>query len=183
IAAAASATVAPVPPDVIAYGRQIATFKGANFLYEGEGLNSSSAVSESEGGVRNFHVSGKVEASTEVHDMRLQRLLAHVSALMHPDPHSVLVVGFGSGVTAGSFVLHPGIKRIVICEIEPLIPEVVATYFSRENSNVAHDPRVQIVYDDARHFILKTKEKFDVLTPDPIHPWVKGAATLYTKEY
>ena len=42
---------------------------------------------------------------------------------------------------------------------------------------------MQIVYDDARHFILTTKEKFDVITSDPIHPWVKGAATLYTKEY
>ena len=38
-----------------------------------------------------------------------------------------------------------------------------------------HDPRVQIVYDDARHFILTTHEKFDIITSDPIHPWVKGA--------
>ncbi|HKC56047.1 MAG TPA: fused MFS/spermidine synthase, partial [Vicinamibacterales bacterium] len=183
IAVAAAASVAPIPPEVIAYGRQIATFKGASFLYEGEGLNSSIAVSESEGGVRNFHVSGKVEASTEVHDMRLQRLLGHMSALMHPDPKSVLVVGFGAGVTAGSFVLHPGVKRIVICEIEPLIPRMVAPYFSKENYDVANDPRVQIVYDDARHYILTTGEKFDVITSDPIHPWVKGAASLYTKEY
>jgi spermidine synthase len=183
IAVAAAASVAPVPPDVIAYGRQIATFKGANFLYQGEGLNSSIAVSESEGGVRNFHVSGKVEASTEVHDMRLQRLLGHMSALMHPDPKSVLIVGFGAGVTAGSFVLHPGVKRIVICEIEPLIPRMVAPYFSKENYDVVQDPRVEIVYDDARHYILTTDEKFDVITSDPIHPWVKGAASLYTKEY
>jgi spermidine synthase len=183
IASLAAASIAPVPPDVIAYGRQIATFKGANYLYEGEGLNSSIAVSESEGGIRNFHVSGKVEASTEVHDMRLQRMLGHISALMHPDPHSVLVVGFGAGVTAGSFVLHPGIKRIVICEIEPLIPRMVAPYFSKENNDVVHDPRVEIVYDDARHYILTTNEKFDIITSDPIHPWVKGAASLYTKEY
>jgi len=183
IAAAAAASVAPVPPDVVAYGRQIATFKGASYLYEGEGLNSSIAVSESEGGIRNFHVSGKVEASTEVHDMRLQRMLGHISALMHPDPHSVLIVGFGAGVTAGSFVLHPGIKRIVICEIEPLIPRMVAPFFSKENYDVVHDPRVEIVYDDARHYILTANEKFDIITSDPIHPWVKGAASLYTKEY
>ena len=181
--ALAVTSVAPVPPDLIAYGRQIATFRARSYLYRGEGLNSSIAVSESEGGIRNFHVSGKVEASTEVHDMRLQRLLGHMSALMHPEPHSVLIVGFGAGVTAGSFVLHPSVERIVICEIEPLIPRMVAPFFSKENNDVLHDPRVEIVYDDARHYILTTNEKFDVITSDPIHPWVKGAASLYTKEY
>ncbi len=185
VAVLAVTTVGPVPPALIAYGRQIAspTSQATSYLYTGEGLNSSIAVSEQEGGIRNFHVSGKVEASSEVHDMRLQRLLGHMSALMHPNPRTVLVVGFGAGVTAGSFVLHPSVERIVICEIEPLIPEVVSRYFSTENYDVLHDPRVEVVYDDARHFILTTREKFDVITSDPIHPWVKGAASLYTKEY
>ena len=53
----------------------------------------------------------------------------------------------------------------------------------RENFDVLEDPRVEVVYDDARHFVLTTDEKFDVITRDPIHPWVKGSATLYTKEY
>jgi spermidine synthase len=110
-------------------------------------------------------------------------MLGHLSALLHRRPRSVLVVGCGAGVTAGSFVPHPEVERIVICEIEPLIPQVVATFFAQENYDVVHDPRVEVVYDDARHFILTTPEKFDVITSDPIHPWVKGAATLYTKEY
>ncbi len=55
-----------------------------------------------------FHVSGKVEASTEPYDMRLQRMLGHLPALFHPNPHSVLIVGFGAGVTAGTFVLVSG---------------------------------------------------------------------------
>src|SRR5204863_490094 len=59
----------------------------------------------------------------------------------------------------------------------------IAPYFSNENYNVVNDPRVEIVYDDARHFILTTNEKFDIITSDPIHPWVKGAAALYTKEH
>jgi spermidine synthase len=48
---------------------------------------------------------------------------------------------------------------------------------------VLDDPRVEIVYDDARHYVLTTQEKFDIITSDPIHPWVKGSATLYTREY
>jgi spermidine synthase len=67
--------------------------------------------------------------------------------------------------------------------MEPLIPPVATQYFGKENYNVMHDPRVRIIYDDARHFVLTTNEKFDIITSDPIHPWVKGSATLYSKEY
>ena len=48
---------------------------------------------------------------------------------------------------------------------------------------VVHDPRARIFYDDARHFVLTTPSKFDIITSDPIHPWVKGSATLYSREY
>src|SRR5213079_1623093 len=117
-------------------------------IYVGEGMNASVAVTELDSGTRNFHVGGKVEASTEPQDMRLQRMLGHLPALFHPRPRSVLVVGCGAGVTAGSFVTHPGVERVVICEIEPLIPRHVAPFFASENYSVVRDPRVQIVHDD-----------------------------------
>jgi spermidine synthase len=177
-------SVPPTSGDLIAHGRYLATRTGGDeILYLGEGVNASVAVSLHSGTVLSFHVSGKVEASSLPQDMRLQRMLGHIPALVHPKPKSVLVVGCGAGVTAGSFIVHPDVDRIVICEIEPLIPQVVAKYFGAENYDVVNDKRVQIVYDDARHFIHTTKEKFDIITSDPIHPWVKGAATLYTQEY
>src|SRR5262249_25433282 len=92
-------------------------------------------------------------------------------------------VGFGAGVTAGMFLPHVEVKRIVICEIEPLIPQKIGPLFEAQNLGVATDPITQIVYDDARHFVATTPEKFDIITSDSIHPWVKGAASLYTQEY
>jgi spermidine synthase len=178
------AQVPGVPGELIAYGRNLPSETGkATILYQGEGMNSSVAVSMLLDGTRNFHVSGKVEASSEPQDMRLQKMLGHIPAVLHPKPRSVLVVGCGAGVTAGSFLAHPEVERVVICEIEPLIPQVVVTHFSQENYGVVDDPRVTVVFDDARHYILTTKESFDVITSDPIHPWMKGAATLYTQEY
>ena len=178
------ATVSEVPWLAIAYGRRMSlqTSPGKP-LYIGEGRNSSVVVSRLDGGQIYFHVSGKVEASTEPYDMRLQRMLGHIPALIHEKPKSVLVVGFGAGVTAGTFVVHPDVENITICEIEPLIPQASSKYFATENHNVFHDPRTHMVYDDARHFVLTTKDKFDIITSDPIHPWVKGTATLYSKEY
>jgi spermidine synthase len=95
----------------------------------------------------------------------------------------VLVVGFGAGVTAGSFTRYPGLEKLVICEIEPLNPKLVGPQFSRENYDVLNSPRTQTVYDDGRHYVLTTGDTFDIITSDPIHPWVKGNAALYTKEY
>ncbi len=176
--------VPETPPGLIAYGRNLPTWTDPPaYRYVGEGMHASIAVSEFMDGTRNFHVSGKVVASSEPQDMRLQRMLGHVPALIHPHPKTVLVVGCGAGVTAGSFVLHPEIERIVICEIEPLIPPAAAKYFDVENDFVLDDPRVEVVNDDARHYILTTGEKFDIITSDPIHPWVKGAAALYSQEY
>jgi len=176
-------TIPEVPPLLVAFGRAVRVVGSPAVLYVGEGVTSSVAVSEVDSGARSFSVSGRVEASSEPEDMRVERMLAYLPALLHPKPRSVLVVGFGAGVTAGSFVPDPNVERIVICEIEPLIPQRVAPYFEEQNHAVLSDPRVHLVIDDARHYILTTSEKFDIITSDPIHPWVKGSATLYTREY
>jgi spermidine synthase len=174
-----------VPGELIAYGRRIATTMGeADVLYAAEGRNTSIAVTrwKADGAIQ-FHVAGKVEASTESYDMRLQRMLGALPALIHGDPKSVLIVGFGGGVTAGSFTRYPGVSRIVICELEPLIPPASTRYFAAQNYHVMSDPRTRIVYDDARHYVAATAETFDIITSDPIHPFVKGSAALYSKEY
>jgi spermidine synthase len=174
-----------IPGELVAYGRNMPTRLGeSEMLYVGEGMNNSVAVSKNYStGVRNFHISGKIEASSEPQDMRLQRMLGHIPALVHQNPRSVLIVGCGAGVTAGTFTITPGVTNITICEMEPLVPHISATYFSAENFGVVTDPRTKIIFDDARHYIFTTHDKFDIITSDPIHPWVKGSATLYTKEY
>jgi spermidine synthase len=162
----------------------------------GEGMNVTVAVTQSNRyHTRSFHGSGKVQASSDPTDMRLQRMLGHIPALVHKNPKSVLVVACGAGVTAGSFIPHPEVEEIVICDIEPLVPTYVAPFFKKENFNVcgpenvrsAKNPsgRVQIVFDDGRHYIntLPKEKKFDIITSDPIDPWAKGTAALNSIEY
>lgn len=186
-----AATVGAVPWQAIAYGRRVAPIlRGLDQandaetvpVFVGEGINSSVVIAQ-RGDQKFFYVSGKSEASSAVLDMRLQRMMGHLPALVNASPQSVLVVGFGAGVTSGSFVPYPNVRSIVICELEPLIPPASDQFFGQENNHVLRDPRTRVVYDDARHYILITPEKFDVITTDPIHPWVKGTSTLYSREY
>ncbi|HKS05786.1 MAG TPA: fused MFS/spermidine synthase [Gemmatimonadaceae bacterium] len=181
-----AAGVNKVPPILVGYGRFAARRYNdhGDFIFTGEGMNSSMTVSQLGNGVLNYHNAGKVQASSEPQDMRLQRMLGHMATLLPAQaPKSVLVIGCGAGVTAGSVSIDPRLEREVIAEIEPLVPSVVSTYFAEHNFNVIANPKVKVQIDDARHYLQTTGETFDAITSDPFDPWVKGAASLYTKEF
>ena len=177
-------SVRPLPGLLVAYGRYAATRVGqADIIYTGEGLNASVAVSQLSNGVLNYHNAGKVQASSEPQDMRLQRMLGHLTTLIPSTPKTVVVIGCGAGVTAGAVSIDPAVEHETIAEIEPLVPRVVSTYFAEHNFDVVRNPKVRVHIDDARNFLQTTDEKFDAVTSDPLDPWVKGAAMLYTKEF
>lgn len=179
-------TVIPVPALLVGYGRYAVTYTGyddIDFLFVGEGMNSSLAVSELSNGDRNYHNAGKVQASSEPQDMRLQRMLGHLTTLIPTQARSVLVIGCGAGVTAGAVSIDPAVTDLTIVEIEPLVPKVVSALFGEYNFHVVDNPKTTVVIDDARHFLLTTDRKFDAITSDPFDPWVKGAAALYTAEF
>lgn len=176
--------VKEVPGILVAYGRYAASRVGqADIIYMGEGWNASVAVSRLSNGVLNYHNAGKVQASSEPQDMRLQRMLGHLTTLIPAQSKSVLVIGCGAGVTAGAVSIDPAVEKLTIAEIEPLVPKVVSKYFAEHNFSVVTNPKTRVVLDDARHYLLTTDETFDAITSDPLDPWVKGAAMLYSREF
>src|SRR5499427_4968915 len=174
-----------IPDVMIAYGRyaNMRVSDSAQYIYTGEGMTASVAVSKLSDGVLNYHNAGKVQAASEPQDMRLQRMLGHMTTLIPPDAKRVVVIGCGAGVTAGAVSVDPVVTNETIAEIEPLVPKVVSEYFGEHNFNVVKNPKVHVSIDDGRHYVMTSKEKFDAITSDPLDPWVKGAAMLYTREF
>ena len=171
-----------VPGELIAYGRRMAISSG-RVIDTAEGRNSSVAITQVSDGATEIDVNGHVEATTEPYDMKLQRMVGHLPGILHPNPKSVLGIGFGAGVSAGTFTRYPTIQKITVCEIEPVIPPISTRYFAPQNYEVLHDPRTHMVYDDARHYLLTTTETFDIIASDPLDVFVKGTAGLYSEEY
>jgi len=95
----------------------------------------------------------------------------------------VLVIGLGAGITAGAVSVDPAVEHVVVAEIEPLVPKVASRFFAEQNFGVIESPKVEIRIDDGRHYLATTGERFDAITSDPLDPWVKGAAALYTREF
>lgn len=125
-------------------------------------------------------VDGKVDASTGK-DMSTQVLSGQLPFAFNATAREVLLIGLASGVTAGSVATHP-VKHITVVEIEPAVGEA-AREFSAFNNRVLDDPRLELIYDDGRHFLAVSDRKFDLIISEPSNPWMSGPARLFTREF
>jgi spermidine synthase len=149
-----------------------------DIVYFRDGLNANISVART-GDYIALRTNGKVDASN--HDATTQLLLGHLAALAHP-PRRVLLVGFGSGMTASALVGYPELERLDVVEIEPAVVGA-APLLAQLNRNVLLDPRVHVTFDDARNFLFTTREKYDLIISEPSNPWIAGVATLFTREF
>ena len=156
--------------------------ENTDVLFYSEGVESIVSVIRVKGGEQAFITNGRVEASSHLQAQQVQFALGHLPMLLNHDPKEVLVVGMGSGMTAGATAVHPGTERVTLVEIEPQVLGVART-FEAYNHRLLDNPKVRIVFNDGRNFLMTTNRKFDVITADPIHPWFRGAGYLYTSEY
>jgi spermidine synthase len=132
-------------------------------------------------GTRALAIDGKVDASNGA-DMLTQRLLGLLPILMHPNPDDMLVIGLGSGVTAGTALGSGQVRRADVVEISP---EVVAAsaLFAPENGGVLSAPGLRLVTGDGRSHLLLTRQRYDVIVSEPSNPWMAGVAALFTREF
>ena len=156
--------------------------ENTDVLFYGEGLESIVSVIKVKGGEQAFITNGRVEASTYPQALQVQYTLGHLPMLLNRNPRQVLVVGLGSGMTAGATLVHPAVERVTLAEIEPQVVGVART-FAAYNHQLLDNPKLQIVFNDGRNYLLTTDRTFDVITADPIHPWFRGAGYLYASEY
>lgn len=178
-------TQAPSPA-IFAYGREAAQRRrDAPMLVVREGVHTPIVVTywPQHNRTKALHLAGKLEASDDKIDLRLERLLGHLPQFLCKNPESVLVVGLGAGITAGTFLMDERTKGLIVCELEPALPPITAKHFGHVNNDVLNDPRTQLVIDDGRHYLQAAGRQFDVISVDPIHPWVRGASSLYSEEF
>ena len=123
-------------------------------------------------------VNGKADASTSG-DMPTQLMSGHLPMLLHRDPQRVLVIGMGSGITAGAVLHHP-VERLDIVEIERAVLEA-SHFFAPIHGGVLQDHRVRAIVADGRNFL-------DHSLVEPRHrlrtfSWIGGLASLFSVEF
>lgn len=154
-------------------------------VYYKEGQHSTIAVTKYKktDGTLGYSIfnNGKVDASTGFIDMRTQVMLAYFPLFMSKKIDDVLVVGMGSGITAGVLTKFP-VKSIEMVELEKAVMDA-SQYFSSYYGDPRKDKRFKLIVDDARNYLRVTDKKYDLILSEPSNVWVSGVASLFTKEY
>ncbi|HUL77899.1 MAG TPA: fused MFS/spermidine synthase [Vicinamibacteria bacterium] len=148
-------------------------------IWEAEGRETSVALFGSTGLA--FAVNGKVDGHSR-YDAGTQVMAGLLGALLHPQPRRALVVGLGTGSTAGWLADVPGIERVDVVELEPAVAEV-ARRCAPVNRGALANPRLRLFFGDAREHLLTTRERYDLVVSEPSNPYRAGIASLFSREF
>ncbi len=108
-----------------------------------------------------------------------QIFAAHIPALLHPKPEQVLVIGLGTGQTAGAFLNHP-ITRLDCLEIEDGLIDLIQQHFA---ANWMDDPRVHTLIEDGRNFVTNTPQRYDIISIEVGQIYRPRIAAFYTLDF
>ena len=148
-------------------------------VWDADGRESSVALSDQSDFA--FVVNGKVDGSARG-DAGTQVMSGLVGAMLHRDPRRALVIGLGTGSTAGWFGAIPSMERVDVVELEPAVLRVAAAC-APVNRDVLHNPKVRIRIADAREVLLTTRDTYDLIFSEPSNPYRAGIASLFTREF
>jgi spermidine synthase len=159
--------------------REYARSRRHSLRWEAEGVESSVGVLADDGYA--FVVNGKVDGNARG-DAPTQVMLGLLGALIHGAPRDALVVGLGTGSSAGWLADVPTIERVDVVELEPAI-RTVAEFCAPVNRNALANPKVHVWYGDAREAMLAGEGQFDLIASEPSNPYRAGVASLFTREF
>jgi spermidine synthase len=177
VVGAAAVTMFVLPRNVVL---RIPTEMWEELLFYKEDSMALVKVYKNLTGSKNISVDGNPVAGTSMLMQSNQKMLAHLPMLLHEDPRTVLVVGFGAGGAAYSMTLHEP-DRVDCVELVPSVIEA-APYLDEANHDVLSSPIFHVTIDDGRTFLLASDKKYDVVSIDVIDPKHLGASNLYTVE-
>lgn len=149
-------------------------------VYFKEGNNATISARRGEDYV-GLRTNGKVDASNK-DDMTTQLMIGFLPFLYHSNPKNAMIVGYGSGVTVGAATTFKEVDSIDCLEIEPAVVGA-GPVFTSINRKSYENPKVHIMYDDARNYMNTTRKQYDVIISEPSNPWIAGVASLFTAEF
>ena len=148
--------------------------------WEREGRESAVALRLTDAGPALF-LNGKSDGSA-IGDAPTQIMGGMVGAILHPHPRKALVIGLGTGSSAGWLGAIPSVERVDVVELEAAVIEA-APVFETVNKDVLGNAKVHLLIGDAREAVLTGRRRYDLVFSEPSNPFRAGVSSLYTREF
>jgi predicted membrane-bound spermidine synthase len=159
--------------------------RNATLAFYEEGRGGTVAVVTQGKGQKAFqrlYIQGVSNTGDAMPSLRYMRIQALLPLLIHNgEPRSALVIGFGTGITAGALTRYPGLEHRVVAELLPSV--VKAAPLFKGNFNAATDPSVDVRLRDGRQELLRNPQRYDLITLEPPPPSAAGVVNLYSRDF
>lgn len=159
--------------------------RNATLAFYEEGRGGTVAVVTQGKGPKAFqrlYIQGVSNTGDAMPSLRYMRIQALLPLLIHnAEPRSALVIGFGTGITAGALTRYPGLEQRVVAELLPSV--VKAAPLFKGNFNAAADPAVDVRLRDGRQELLRNPQRYDLITLEPPPPSATGVVNLYSRDF
>ena len=154
-----------------------------SFYQEGRGATVAVVTQgQPERRFRRLYIQGVSNTGDAMPSLRYMRIQALLPLLIHNgEPRSALVIGFGTGITAGALLRYPGLQQRVVAELLPAVVQAAPLF--QGNFNAASDPGVQIRLQDGRQELLRSPQNYDLITLEPPPPSAAGVVNLYSRDF
>ncbi|MDH5816004.1 MAG: polyamine aminopropyltransferase [Candidatus Nezhaarchaeota archaeon] len=161
----------------------IVAHKVKRLLYSGKSKYQEIDVIETEDFGICLVLDGKIQSSI-VDEFIYHESLVHPAMVTHPNPEKVLVIGGGEGGTVREVLKHNTVKKVVMVDIDEEVVRVSKEYIPQLSSGAFDDKRLELVIDDGRAYLERSREEFDVILIDVTDPLPEGPSyLLYTKQF
>ena len=114
--------------------------------------------------------------------LRYMRLQALLPLIVHAgEPRSAMVIGYGTGITAGALSRYPGLERRVVAELLPGVLHAAPLF--KGSYGASQGPGLDVRLKDGRRELLGSAERYDLITLEPPPPSAAGVVNLYSQDF
>jgi spermidine synthase len=144
-----------------------------------EGPDSTVSAIELSNGVRELVIDG-FQTSADGVMGHYMTWMGRLPMILHESPRRALVICFGIGQTADA-VRDESPESLDIVELSPAVLELAPQFPA--NRGVLRDPRVRAIVMDGRAWLRRARERYDVVTLEPMSPHFAGTNALYSTTF
>jgi spermidine synthase len=126
---------------------------------------------------------GRIQSS-EIDEFVYHEALVQPAMIAHPNPERVFIAGGGEGATLREVLSHKTVTRAVMIDIDDEVVALCQRLMPDFSRGSFSDKRTELYHLDARDYLAKCREQFDIMIIDLPEPIEEGPAyLLYTREF